>query len=223
MSRPVGRATCGSRWPTSGGWPCRSLKSSVGSGSPSSTLRSCWASLGAPWRRCPSSRRSRRAGRSSCGARAEALEGPTLHPGIQFATAALCAEMVGVAQKVLDMSVEYSKERVQFGRPIGSFQAIKHKCAEMATELEAARAAASYACWAVASGAEDAALSSHIAKSYCSDQLAHLAGEGVQGHGGIAFTWEHDMHLYLKRIKTAQVFLGDGPYHRERIARIVGL
>ena len=74
-----------------------------------------------------------------------------------------------------------------------------------------------------ANGAEDAALSTHIAKSYCSDQLAHLAGEGVQGHGGIAFTWEHDMHLYLKRIKTMQVFLGDGPYHRERIARIVGL
>ncbi|TML75325.1 MAG: acyl-CoA dehydrogenase, partial [Actinobacteria bacterium] len=154
---------------------------------------------------------------------AEPLEAPYLFPGLQFATAAVCAEMIGAAEKVLDMTVEYSKQREQFGRPIGSFQAIKHKCAEMATELEASRAAAYYACWAVATGAEDAALSTHIAKSYCSDQLAHLAGEGVQGHGGIAFTWEHDMHLYLKRIKTAQVFLGDGPYHRERIARIVGL
>ncbi|HJT38438.1 MAG TPA: acyl-CoA dehydrogenase family protein [Actinomycetota bacterium] len=154
---------------------------------------------------------------------AEPLEAPMLHPGLQFATAALCAEMIGTAERILDMTVEYSKQREQFGRPIGSFQAIKHKCAEMATELEAARAAAYYACWAVSSGAEDAPLSTHIAKSYCSDQLAHLAGEGVQAHGGIAFTWEHDMHLYLKRVKTAQVLLGDGAFHRERIARIVGL
>jgi len=154
---------------------------------------------------------------------AEKLAAPYQFPGIQFATAALCAEMIGAAEKILDMTVEYSKQREQFGRPIGSFQAIKHKCAEMATELEASRAAAYYACWAVASGAEDAALSTHIAKSYCSDQLAHLAGEGVQGHGGIAFTWEHDMHLYLKRMKSAQVLLGDGAFHRERIARIVGL
>ncbi len=153
----------------------------------------------------------------------EPLEAPFLYPGLNFATAALCAEMIGTAERILDMTVEYSKQREQFGRPIGSFQAIKHKCAEMATELEAARAAAYYACWAVASGAEDAALSTHIAKSYCSDQLAHLAGEGVQGHGGIAFTWEHDMHLYLKRIKTSQVLLGDAAFHRERIARIVGL
>ena len=155
---------------------------------------------------------------------AEPLEGGhTLFPGLQFATAALCAEMVGTAQKILDITVEYSKQREQFGRPIGSFQAIKHKCAEMATELEAARAAAYYSCWAIATGAEDGVLSTHIAKSYCSDQLAHLAGEGVQGHGGIAFTWEHDMHLYLKRVKTQQVLLGDGAFHRERIARIVGL
>ncbi|MGZ4240552.1 MAG: acyl-CoA dehydrogenase family protein [Actinomycetota bacterium] len=154
---------------------------------------------------------------------ADPLEQPHLYPGLGFATAALCAEMIGTAQRILDMTVEYSKQREQFGRPIGSFQAIKHKCAEMATELEAARAAAFYACWAVATGADDAALASHIAKSYCSDQLGHLAGEGVQAHGGIAFTWEHDMHLYLKRIKTAQVLLGDGAFHRERIARIVGL
>jgi len=154
---------------------------------------------------------------------AEQLDAPYLFPGLQFATAALCAEMIGTAQRILDMTVDYSKQREQFGRPIGSFQAIKHKCAEMATELEAARSAAFYSCWAVATGAEDGALSTHIAKSYCSDQLAHLAGEGVQAHGGIAFTWEHDMHLYLKRVKTQQVLLGDGAFHRERIARIVGL
>jgi alkylation response protein AidB-like acyl-CoA dehydrogenase len=154
---------------------------------------------------------------------AEPLETKLLWPGLGFAVSALCAEMIGTSQKILDMTVDYSKVREQFGRPIGSFQAIKHKCAEMATELEAARSAAFYACWANATGAEDAAVSAHIAKSYCSDQLTHLAGEGVQAHGGIAFTWEHDMHLYLKRIKTAQVLLGDGAFHRERIARIVGL
>jgi alkylation response protein AidB-like acyl-CoA dehydrogenase len=154
---------------------------------------------------------------------ADPLERAGLDPGLQFAVTALCAEMIGTSQKILDITVEYSKQREQFGRPIGSFQAIKHKCAEMATELEAARSAALYACWAVGTGADDAELATHIAKSYCSDQLAHLAGEGVQIHGGIAFTWEHDMHLYLKRIKSAQVLLGDGAFHRERIARIVGL
>jgi alkylation response protein AidB-like acyl-CoA dehydrogenase len=154
---------------------------------------------------------------------AEALERKSLWPGLGFAISALCAEMIGTSQKILDMTVEYSKVREQFGRPIGSFQAIKHKCAEMATELEAARSAAFYACWATASGADDAEVAAHIAKSYCSDQLGHLAGEGVQAHGGIAFTWEHDMHLFLKRIKTTQVLLGDAPFHRERIARIVGL
>jgi len=156
-------------------------------------------------------------------AAAEPLEAKMLWPGLGYAISALCAEMLGTSQKILDMTVEYSKVREQFGRPIGSFQAIKHKCAEMATELEAARSAAFYACWANATGNEDAAVAAHIAKSYCSDQLGHLAGEGVQAHGGIAFTWEHDMHLYLKRIKTAQVLLGDGAFHRERIARIVGL
>jgi alkylation response protein AidB-like acyl-CoA dehydrogenase len=151
------------------------------------------------------------------------LERAGLSPGLGIAVAALCAEMVGVAQKILDMSVEYSKVREQFGRPIGSFQAIKHRCAEMLTELEAARSAAFYACWAVATDAEDAPLAVSVAKSYCSDALGHLAAEGVQIHGGIAFTWEHDMHLYLKRIKTCEALLGGAAYHRERIARLIDL
>jgi len=154
---------------------------------------------------------------------AEPLATPGLEPGLRTAVAAVCAETVGVASKVLDMTVAYTKEREQFGRPIGSFQAIKHRCAEMMTELESARAAATYACWAVATDAEDAEIAPSIAKAYASDALAHLGAEGVQVHGGIAFTWEHDMHLYLRRIKSAQVLLGDAAYHRERIARLVGL
>jgi alkylation response protein AidB-like acyl-CoA dehydrogenase len=157
------------------------------------------------------------------GAAAEPLEAPGLEPGLEIATAALTAEMVGTASKILDLSVSYAKEREQFGRPIGSFQAIKHKCAEMLTDLESSRSAAFYACWAVATDAEDAPLAVAVAKSYCSDALARLGGEGVQVHGGIAFTWEHDMHLFLKRIKTAEVLFGDAAEHRERIAQLAGL
>jgi len=157
------------------------------------------------------------------GAAAEPLEAPGLEPGLGIATAALTAEMVGTASKILDLSVSYAKEREQFGRPIGSFQAIKHKCAEMLTDLESSRSAAFYACWAVATDAEDAPLAVAVAKSYCSDALARLGGEGVQVHGGIAFTWEHDMHLFLKRIKTAEALFGDAAEHRERIAQLAGL
>jgi alkylation response protein AidB-like acyl-CoA dehydrogenase len=131
--------------------------------------------------------------------------------------------MVGTASKVLELTVQYSKEREQFGRPIGSFQAIKHRAAEMLTDLEPSRSAAYYACWAVATDAEDADLAVSVAKSFGSDALARLAGEGVQVHGGIAFTWEHDMHLYQKRIKSMEHLFGDAPYHRERIARLAGL
>ncbi|MCA1833404.1 MAG: acyl-CoA dehydrogenase family protein [Actinomycetota bacterium] len=157
------------------------------------------------------------------GAAAEPLSVGGLEPGSRVAVAAVCAEMVGVAQKILDTTVEYSKVREQFGRPIGSFQAIKHKCAEMLTELEASRSAAFYAGWSVDGDADDAALAVAVAKSYCSEALAHLAGEGVQIHGGIAFTWEHDMHLYLRRIKSDEALFGDAAFHRERIARLAGL
>jgi len=154
---------------------------------------------------------------------AERLEVPGLQPGLRSATAALCAEMVGTAERILEITVGYANQREQFGRPIGSFQAIKHKAAEMKTELEAARAAAYYACWAAATDAPDAELAASVAKSYCSDAFAHLGGEGVQIHGGIAFTWEHDMHLFLRRIKAAEVLLGDASYHRDRIATLAEL
>ena len=157
------------------------------------------------------------------GCAAEPLEIPGLDPGLRIATAALTAEMVGTASKIMDLTVQYANDRQQFGRPIGSFQAIKHKCAEMLTDLESSRSAAFYACWAAATDADDASLAVAVAKSYCSDALARLGGEGVQVHGGIAFTWEHDMHLYLKRIKTAEALFGDAAEHRERIAQLAGL
>jgi alkylation response protein AidB-like acyl-CoA dehydrogenase len=157
------------------------------------------------------------------GARAEALERPGHWPAYGFGIAGLCAEMVGTASKILDITVDYTKDREQFGRPIGSFQAIKHRCAEMLTDLESSRSAANYACWSVASGDDGAEMAASVAKSFCGEALARLGGEGIQVHGGIAFTWEHDMHLYLKRIKSAEALLGDTAHHRERIAQLAGL
>ena len=156
------------------------------------------------------------------GVAAEPLETP-MRSKFLPQTAAVCAEMVGVAQRILDFTVAYTKEREQFGRPIGSFQAIKHKCAEMAVELESSRSAAMYAAWAVEAEAEDQDIAVSIAKSSCGDWLGHLAGEALQVHGGIGYTWEHDMHLYLRRMKALEAFMGDTPYHRERLARLIEL
>jgi alkylation response protein AidB-like acyl-CoA dehydrogenase len=153
----------------------------------------------------------------------EALDVPGGDGAMRFAVAAVCAEMVGVARRIIDMTVEYAKQREQFGRPIGGFQAVKHKCAEMAVELEAARSAALYAAWALATNQEDADLAISIAKSSCGDWLGHLAGEALQVHGGIGYTWEHDMHLYLRRMKSLEALCGDAPYHREVIARTIEL
>jgi alkylation response protein AidB-like acyl-CoA dehydrogenase len=156
------------------------------------------------------------------GVAAEPLATPLLG-SLRSAVPAVCAEMVGVAQRILDFTVQYTKEREQFGRPIGSFQAIKHKCAEMAVELEASRSASLYAAWAVATEADDQDIAISIAKSSCGDWLGHLAGEGLQVHGGIGYTWEHDMHLYLRRMKSLEAFMGDAAYHRERLARLIEL
>jgi alkylation response protein AidB-like acyl-CoA dehydrogenase len=135
----------------------------------------------------------------------------------------LCAEMCGGAQRVLDMSVEYAKVREQFGRPIGSFQAIQHKCADMLVEVESAKSATYYAAWAVANDVPDAPLAAAMAKAYCSDAYRHTAGEGIQVHGGIGFTWEHDMHLYFKRAKSSEVTFGDATWNRELVARLINL
>ncbi|OFV88233.1 MAG: hypothetical protein A3J75_07375 [Acidobacteria bacterium RBG_16_68_9] len=146
---------------------------------------------------------------------------PLLDRLVDCAKVALCAEMCGGAQKVLDMSVEYAKVREQFGRPIGSFQAIQHKCANMMVQVESAKSATYYAAWAVANEVPEAHLAACMAKAYCSDAYRATSAEGIQIHGGIGFTWEHDMHLYFKRAKGSEVTFGDATWNRELVAQVV--
>lgn len=131
----------------------------------------------------------------------------------------LAAEQVGGAQRALDMAVEYAKDRVQFGRPIGSFQAIKHLCADMLLSVECARSAAYHTMWALAADDADAEIAAHVAKAYCSDAYFEVATESIHVHGGIGFTWEHPGHLYFRRAKSSQLLFGDATFHRERIAQ----
>ncbi len=139
--------------------------------------------------------------------------------------AAVCLsnEMAGGAQFVLDMSVEYAKVRVQFGRPIGSFQAIKHKCADMLLEVESAKSAAYYSAWAAGEDNEELPVVASLSKAYCSDAYFHATAENIQIHGGIGFTWEHPAHLYFKRAKSSEILLGDATYHRELLAQRIGI
>jgi alkylation response protein AidB-like acyl-CoA dehydrogenase len=117
------------------------------------------------------------------------------------------------------MAVGYAKVREQFGQPIGSFQAIRHKCAEMLLETENAHSAVYYAAWALDASAEDAETAASIAKSYVGDASRKVCGEAIQVHGGIGFTWEYDLHLYFKRAKALEVQYGDADYHRELVLR----
>ncbi|MGH2795093.1 MAG: acyl-CoA dehydrogenase family protein [Actinomycetota bacterium] len=142
---------------------------------------------------------------------------------LQVALVLLCADSVGGADRVLEMAVAYAKDREQFGRPIGSFQAIKHKAANMLLWLEASRAATYFAALAVESRLDEAPLAVSAAKSYVGESTSLLAEEGLQIHGGIGFTWEHDVHLYLRRAKSNEVLYGDPSWHRERVCRIVGV
>jgi alkylation response protein AidB-like acyl-CoA dehydrogenase len=148
---------------------------------------------------------------------------PGVERALTKAVIGLCAEMVGGAARVLDMSVEYSKSRVQFGRPIGSFQAIQHKCADMLLLTESARSVVYAAACAASSNADNLPLMASIAKAYTSDAYAKVVGEAIQIHGGMGFTWENDVHLYFKRAKADEVSFGDASYHRERVARQIGL
>ncbi|MCU1600959.1 MAG: acd [Frankiales bacterium] len=132
-------------------------------------------------------------------------------------TTALAAEQVGGAQRCLDMSVAYAKVRVQFGRPIGSFQAIKHKLADVLLRVESARSAAYHA------AAQGDAASAAVAGAYCADAFVHAAKESIQVHGGIGFTWEHDAHLYLKRAKSSQLLFGTPAQHRQRLSELAGI
>jgi alkylation response protein AidB-like acyl-CoA dehydrogenase len=139
------------------------------------------------------------------------------------ATVALCAEMCGGAQKVLDMTVEYAKIRQAFGRPIGSFQGVKHKAADMLVDVENSKSITYYAAWAMDEGVAEGPLAASMAKAYVSDAYRKVSAAGIQLHGGIGFTWEHDLHLYFKRAKGSEFTFGDATYHRERVAQLVNL
>jgi alkylation response protein AidB-like acyl-CoA dehydrogenase len=136
----------------------------------------------------------------------------------ELAVVALAAEQVGGAQRVLDATVDYAKVRVQFGRPIGSFQAIKHKCADMLVQVETAKSASYYATWAAAEAPEELPVVAPMAKSYCSEAFMRCAADTIQIHGGIGFTWEHFAHIYFKRAKSSELLFGDPAYHRKRLA-----
>ncbi|MGH9123133.1 MAG: acyl-CoA dehydrogenase family protein [Acidimicrobiales bacterium] len=155
---------------------------------------------------------------------------PAVSRALDLAAVALAAEQVGGAQRVLDMSVEYAKVRVQFGRPIGSFQAVKHRCADMLMAVESAKSAAYYAAWTAASasaegaeGAEELPVMASLAKAYCSEAYFRAAADNIQIHGGIGFTWDHPAHLYFKRAKSSELLFGDPAYHRELLAQRIGL
>ena len=146
-----------------------------------------------------------------------------LDRALDVAAVALAAEQLGGAQRALDMAVGYAKTRRQFDRPIGSFQAIKHRCADLLLEVESLRSAVGYAAAAVAEDSAEIPVLASLVKAYASDTYFHVAAENIQIHGGIGFTWEHDAHLYFKRAKASELFLGDGAYHRERLANRIGL
>jgi alkylation response protein AidB-like acyl-CoA dehydrogenase len=147
----------------------------------------------------------------------------TMTTVLDLGAIALAAEQVGGAQFVLEMAVQYAKDRVQFGRPIGSFQAIKHKCADMLLEVESAKSAAYYGLWCAAELNDELPSVASLAKAYCSEAYFHAAAENIQIHGGIGFTWEHPAHLYFKRAKSSELMFGDPAYHREQLAQRIGL
>ena len=126
-------------------------------------------------------------------------------------------QMTGIAGRMLDVAVAYAAQRMQFGKPIGSFQAIKHRCADMAVSADMARTAAYYAAWAIAEDASDRVRACSIAKSFCGDAARFVCNEGIQVHGGMGFTWELGLHYYLRRAKVLEYSWGDAAYHRERV------
>jgi alkylation response protein AidB-like acyl-CoA dehydrogenase len=149
--------------------------------------------------------------------------GAVLARAMDMAAAALADEQVGGAQRCLDITVEHVRSRVQFGRPIGSFQAVQHRCADMLLEIESARSAAMYAALAAESAPEDLPAAAAMAKATCSDAYAFVAAETIHLHGGVGFTWDHDAHLYFKRAKSSRLLFGDPNHHREQLAMHIGI
>ncbi len=152
-----------------------------------------------------------------------AADWQTLATTLQLATVALAAEQVGGAERCLELAVTYAGARVQFGRPIGSFQAIKHKCADMLMLIEAARSATYYAACTANERSPELPVAASLAKAYCSDAYFRCAADSLQIHGGVGFTWEYDVHLYFKRAKSSEALLGDGTHHRELVAQHLAL
>ncbi len=146
-----------------------------------------------------------------------------LRKTLEQAAVCLASECVGGSERTMDMAVQYAKDRYQFGRPIGSFQSIKHKCADMLLRLESAKSASYYAAWAAAEDNEELSVAASLAKAYCTESYFANSRENIQIHGGIGFTWEHDCHLYYRRAKTSELMLGDPTYHRELIAERLGI
>ena len=157
---------------------------------------------------------------------ARLLSGPdeaerVIDHAFQVASALLAVEQVGAAQHMLDVAVQYAKERLQFGRPIGSFQAVKHRLADMMVDLEHARSTAYHAVWALTDGSDDPALAASIAQATCSAAYSRIAADAIQTLGGIGFTWEHQAHLYFKRSIVDAALLGSAEEHRSRVAELV--
>jgi alkylation response protein AidB-like acyl-CoA dehydrogenase len=152
----------------------------------------------------------------------EGLGWPVVERVLQLGAVGLAAEQVGGAQRCLDMAVDYAKTRTAFGRPIGSFQAVKHACADLLVSLESARSAMAYAAWCASQRNDELAEMASMAKSFCSETYTKAAAQNIQVHGGIGFTWEHPAHLYLKRAKSSELLLGDPAYHRSLLADLLG-
>lgn len=147
--------------------------------------------------------------------------GDSIDRTLTMAAGLLASEQTGGAQFCLDSTIDYAKERMQFGRPIGSFQAVKHELADMMVMIEASRSAALYAAAVIAENSEELAEACHIAASWAADCYRHCSAEMIQLHGGIGFTWEHHAHLYFKRARSSSTWLGTPEQHRERLARIM--
>jgi alkylation response protein AidB-like acyl-CoA dehydrogenase len=149
----------------------------------------------------------------------EALEGDRI-PGISRVAAALAAELTGIAQRAMEMAVDYARDRKQFGRPIGSYQAVSHRCAQMLLETEGARSASYYAAWCGDAEPETLPLAACMAKAYASDAGWRVCTSALQVHGGIGFTWEHDLHFFLKRAKVDALLYGSAREHRDAVAEL---
>jgi alkylation response protein AidB-like acyl-CoA dehydrogenase len=160
---------------------------------------------------------TRRFARVSANGAGEALEGEA-GPGIAAALLAVSAELTGVAQRAMEMAVEYARDRKQFGRPIGAYQAVSHRCAQMLLETEGARSATYYGAWTADAEPDSLELAASMAKAYASDAGFRVCSSSLQVHGGIGFTWEHDLHFFLKRAKVDALLWGSASEHRERVA-----